>query len=580
MGSWPGTCVPGMRAALLFFAQRIGGVAFFARYGLWRAGLALLPHVIAVAVMVATETTLTAMAAFLLAWGLLNFLWLALLRRPAAAAMLSLVMIGVLVLLSQLKYQVLMMTANFIDLMIVDTDTVTFLFTIFPALRAIVALCAVALVPIVILAWRSDPFRVRRLTALALAFACAGWLTILEMQFHMEPFEAYYGGNHVSAFARSGVDAVSDLMTHGLMESDPVVADRLKSVEGSTCRPATKPPHIILVHDESSFDIRLAPGIKLPGGYGTHFLSFDGKERRFLVESAGGPSWYTEYNVLAGLSARSFGRFAYFVTRIAAGRVKRGLPAALRRCGYRTFSLYPALGAFMSARSFQATTGVQHFFDQHDLGTRRIEPDSFFYDAAARMIDREHGRSPMFIFIYLAANHFPWDYRYRPDLMPRWQDPGNAPLVDEYLRRQAMSAQDYADFLTRLKRQFPDDSFVLIRFGDHQPDFASALIEPDLDDNAVARRLMAYDPRYFTTYYAIDAINFTPADLSSALDTIEGPYLPLVVQEAAGLPLDSSFVEQKKILARCKGLFYACAGGAEARHFNRMLIDAGLIRNL
>ena len=106
------------------------------------------------------------------------------------------------------------------------------------------------------------------------------------------------------------------------------------------------------------------------------------------MESAGGPSWYTEYNVLAGLSARSFGRFAYFVTRIAAGRVKRGLPDALRRCGYRTFSLYPALGAFMSARSFQATTGVQHFFDQHDLGTRAIEPDSFFYDAATRMIEQ------------------------------------------------------------------------------------------------------------------------------------------------------------------------------------------------
>ena len=64
---------------------------------------------------------------------------------------------------------------------------------------------------------------------------------------------------------------------------------------------------------------------------------------------------------------------------------------------------------------------------------------------------------------------------------------------------------------------------------------------------------MTYDPRYFTTYYAIDAVNFKPADLSSALDTLEGPYLPLVVQEAAGLPLDPSFAEQKKILQRCKG---------------------------
>ena len=396
----------------------------------------------------------------------------------------------------------------------------------------------------------------------------------------MAPFEAFYGGNLVSSFARSGVDAVSELMTHGLMESDPAITDRLKTVEALPCRPAAKPPHIILVHDESSFDIRMAPGIKLPSGYGSHFLSFDGKERRFLVEGAGGPSWYTEYNVLEGLSARSFGRFAYFVTRIAAGRVKRGLPDALRRCGYRTFSLYPALGAFMSARSFQATTGVQRFFDQHDLGTRQIEPDSFFYDAAARMIEHEHARSPMFVFVYLAANHFPWDFRYRPDLMPQWPDPGNDPRVDEYLRRQAMSAQDYADFLARLKRQFPDDSFLLVRFGDHQPDFASFLIDPDLDENGIARALMAYDPRYFTTYYAIDAVNFTPVDVSSALDTLEGPYLPLVVQEAAGLPLDPSFAEQKKILMRCNGLFYACAGGAEARHFNRMLIDAGLIKNL
>src|SRR5208282_5332802 len=97
-----------------------------------------------------------------------------------------------------------------------------------------------------------------------------------------------------------------ELTTHGLLESDPVTADRLNSPNGEACRAEVKPPHIILIHDESSFDIRVAPGIKLPGGYGSHFLSFDGRERNFVVESNGGPSWYTEYNVLEGLSARSF----------------------------------------------------------------------------------------------------------------------------------------------------------------------------------------------------------------------------------------------------------------------------------
>jgi hypothetical protein len=196
------------------------------------------------------------------------------------------------------------------------------------------------------------------------------------------------------------------------------------------------------------------------------------------------------------------------------------------------------------------------------------------------MIERERGKAPMFLFVYLAENHYPWDYRWRPALMTEWKALGNKPAIDEYLRRQTMSAHDYAELLDHLKRDFPDELFLLVRYGDHQPDFATTIIEPALDQAAVASRLMTYDPRYFTTYYAIDAVNFKPNNLTSALDTIEGPYLPLVVLEAAGLPLDPSFAEQKKILVRCKGLFYACAGGAEARRFNRLLINAGLIKGL
>jgi hypothetical protein len=223
---------------------------------------------------------------------------------------------------------------------------------------------------------------------------------------------------------------------------------------------------------------------------------------------------------------------------------------------------------------------MQTFVDQDALGTSRIEADQFYYNAALRMIEHERAKGPMFFFVYLAQNHYPWNYRWRPDLIPEWKDPGNKAEVDEYLRRQTMSFRDYAELRERLKREFPGESFLLIRYGDHQPDFASTILESGLDEVAVNRRLMTYDPRYFTTYYAIDAVNYKPANLTSALETIEGPYLPLIVQEAAGLPLDPSFAEQKRILERCKGLFYACAGGAESRRFNRLLIDAGLIKGL
>jgi hypothetical protein len=49
-----------------------------------------------------------------------------------------------------------------------------------------------------------------------------------------------------------------------------------------------------------------------------------------------------------------------------------------------------------------------------------------------------------------------------------------------------------------------------VRYGDHQPEFSSHLLDPGLDDAAVEKKLMAYDPRSLTTYYSIDATNFEP----------------------------------------------------------------------
>lgn len=569
-----------MPPSFSLLAIRLGAADVVARHGAVRIALVVALHLAALLVMLQTEIGTVPMAIFVLAWGVLNFFWLAVLRRPAMAAVLSLALIVALVLLSQFKYDKLMMTVNFVDVMIVDPDTVAFFLTIYPHFLRNFAVAALFVLPVLVLVWRQDRFRIRLRSAASGGFLCVAGAAALSVAAPMAQHEAFYSDSYVSKFVRSGADAISELMTHGFLDSGDALAERLKSAVAETCQPAGKRPHIILVLDESSFDITAAPGIKVPAGYGSHFRSFDGKTRSFLVEGAGGPTWYAEYNVLTGLSVRSYGRFSYFVTRIAAGRVQRGLPHALRRCGYRTFTLYPTAGAFMSARSFQKTTGIEHFLDTRDMGTRGVEPDRFFYDYAAQLIGRERNSGPLFIFTYLAANHFPWDHRFRPDLTPAWRDPGNQPHIDEYLRRQSMSERDYGDFLARLGRDFPGESFLLVRFGDHQPEFAERIVDPALNEAEIARRLQAFDPRYLTTYYAIDTVNFKAVDLSSALDRLEAPYLPLVIQEAAGLPLGASFAEQKRILARCRGLFFLCANGAEARRFNRLLIDAGYIKHL
>ena len=370
------------------------------------------------------------------------------------------------------------MTVDFVDLMIIDRDTSAFLLTVFPSLRGWIALAAAATAALLIAAWRLDPYRVRVRSSLIGGALCMAALVALSLSFPTDLQEDFISQNYVSKFARTGVEAIHELATHGYLESDAGVTGSLKLAPAAACQPARKLPHIILLHDESSFDITVAPGIKVPSGYQHHFESLDGKARKLVVEGVGGPSWFTEYNVLTGLSARSYGRFATSVTRIAAGHLNRGLPLSLSRCGYKTFSLYPFYGAFLGSRAFQTTVGIAHYLDMLDLGTRDFEADSFYFDQAIKIVERERGNGPLFLYVYNVANHFPWDTRLRPELTPDWHDLGNAPDVEEYIRRQGMTARDYSALLARLTREFPTESFLIVRYGDHQPQFGPRIIDP------------------------------------------------------------------------------------------------------
>ncbi len=543
--------------------------------------LAILLHATALALAITTEVNAFGFAICLLVWIVLNALWLAMVRRPTVAAFISLEIFVVLILLSRFKFDKLWATLDFIDVMIVDHDTTAFLLATFPALRWWILLAATATMIAGIFTWRLDRHRIGSFASLV-AFGAAGAALIVLCLLHPTGLnEDFEGKSYVSKFARTGVETVHELMTHGYFEAaDEVNGKAIEAAATFGCHATRRLPHIILLHDESSFDITAAPGIRVPPNYQHHFESFDGKARKLVVEGVGGPSWFAEFNVLTGLSVRSFGRFATAVTRIAAGHVFRGLPHSLRDCGYQTFSLYPFYGSFLASRAFQTTTGIEHYLDMRDLGTTDFEADSFYYNRAIDLIHRERGDHPLFLYVYTVANHFPWNERLRPRLTPDWHDLGNAPDVNEYIRRQRMSAHDYQEFLAKLKRDFPGEQFLIVRYGDHQPQFGARVLDPLLSKEDIARHAEQLDPRYLTTYYAVDAVNFTPAGMSSALVRLDAPYLPLIVLEAAGIPLDATFTMQRQILRNCRGLFYSCEGGARVRQLNRLSIDAGLIKGL
>src|SRR5437764_12766013 len=106
--------------------------------------------VVSLAMLIVSESGTVSRLAFLLSWGFFNFCWVVLLRRPAVAAAISLAWLVLLILLSQFKHDVLLMTVNFVDLMVIDRDTISFLLRDFASLQvkaaAVVALLIAPLI--------------------------------------------------------------------------------------------------------------------------------------------------------------------------------------------------------------------------------------------------------------------------------------------------------------------------------------------------------------------------------------------------------------------------------------------------
>src|SRR5207247_9553039 len=106
-------------------------------------------HFAALGLLIWSEHEWEAQAGFILAWGFLNFFWLAALRRPVTSAALSLAMIVLLIVLSQFTHGVMMMTVTFVDVMLVDIATVSFLMPVIAAPTRELGLGTVAAVLIV-----------------------------------------------------------------------------------------------------------------------------------------------------------------------------------------------------------------------------------------------------------------------------------------------------------------------------------------------------------------------------------------------------------------------------------------------
>jgi hypothetical protein len=423
-------------------------------------------------------------------------------------------------------------------------------------------------------AWRLDPTRVRRIHALAAVAALATLAGVGAFAKDVPRHTAFfYEDRHLSFWISSWPDTIRTLWHGRLIEAtESASGPALKLPAG--CTPASRPPHIILIHQESVVPPHYFPSVSYDRRIDSLFTSFDGEVHKLRVETYGGGSWLTEFSVLTGLSAGSLGGLRQFAQTIMAGKVRETLPQALARCGYRNVAVHPMLRAFLGIGRFFEAVGIHRMLDAKDQGAViDFERDRVYYANALAELEHHLKSShvPLFLFVETMATHGSYDYVYRPEDDVPGGGPGTSPELHEYLRRVSMAHQDYAHLLAELRARFPSERFLIVQYGDHQPLVTLPLL--GFGDVYVEDVMQSGNEAALLTYYAVDGVRHQPPPLPR-LDALDVAYLGTIVLDAAGLPLSDAYRERKRLMVKCKGRHHGCPDMLE---FNRRLIDSGVV---
>ncbi len=501
-------------------------------------------------------------------------------RRLLVAALVVALQVLILSIASALKLKYVNMVLHAYDIAFYLTSPATLSF-LWDSYRGLVLLASGALLLtglVLALAWRLDPTRfVRRRTALAAFTLMMGtWgAAVLTGERRHSQFE--YEGQYISSFYLSWSETIETLWRGQLIEAAPKGSAPLLRVDAQ-CEPQTKPPHIILIHQESVVPPGILPKLDYNRALDSFFRSDDGRSYTLRVETYGGNSTLTEFSVLTGLSTYAFGGMRQFVQHMMAGKIKDTLPQTLARCGYRNVLFYPMLKSFVYADKFFKGVGLDEIFDlKAQKATRVDERDGFYYaNAMAEMAQHfATSKAPLFTFIETMATHWPYDIPFEPKLDVPGGAPGTHPEMHEYLRRLWLAHGDYEELRRELARRFPDEKFLIVRYGDHHP-MATRMLLGFKEGTEAEDVLLDRDSLGFKTFYAINGVNTTPQS-ATLPQTLDAPYLGTVLLQAAGLPLSDAYKARAELMSACDGRWFDCQRKGAVLAFQRQLLDSGLI---
>ena len=508
--------------------------------------------------------------------------FLLLTRRLLVASVISAALLSIVLAASAVKLQLMHMALHAYDVVFYLTSAATLVFLVETYPLQMVGLFG-AFGLLAFAWWRlhiTDGTRIPRLYSAVLLAGLVGFSSYAAARKDvLYAFQQFEGGFTVTKFLNSWRETL-DTMARGQLFEAATKANAPPFPPAAACTPAEKPPHILLIHEESVVPPEFFPSLPYDRTMDRMFRSFDGKLHPLRVETFAGGSWLTEFSMLTGLSTYAFGSMRPFVQSLMAGKISDTMPQRLAACGYRNTVFYPLHRNFVSNARLYTAVGMPEIFDIKDQKAPSAnERDAFYFNNVLDLVETHTKTSdkPLFSFIITMAAHQPYHSTFAPEMaVPGGDAKADGPM-HEYLRRLSLARIDLEDFKAKLKSRFPTERFVLVHYGDHQPTVTwNYLSEADHQAIRSEDRARAATSKAYLTYFAVEGINYEPAALP-AVDVMDVPYLSVAVLKAARIPLSPAFEERDRLLLQCKGRYNACEPSVEILSFHKRLIDSGLV---
>jgi hypothetical protein len=463
-----------------------------------------------------------------------------------ASAAVTIVFMMTVYALSKIKYHFLMETFFYNDVFVFDRLAWRDVEKVIPYARLLIVATLVMLFGFAV--WVSSLFELRYLatgTAFAIVTVSSIAIWLLCNRAYLDILGWTINARHISTFFitmiqqhfRPSFEAQLDLPM-----IEPAVLD-------FTLTQAKARPHIILMLQEALWNPQaIVPD--LDEGIRRYFAGAD-ISRKLKVDVFGGGTIISLLSALTGLPSDIFGRAKAHAQRIWHGRIHVSLPLYLAQFGYTTSQYVSAESEWMRVGRFYKSIGVQHLYEPDEFTGGAFKElmhqrDSIVLGAALNGLKHSlsNSNSPTLTILETSGNHTPYgiplydDDQYIVAERRRLSQKYSAQLPKaaiEYLTRLCATVADYENFKDQLKQAFPDEQFVIVQFGDHQPNWLAK----------IAGHKYTHE-----TALIFDCINWIAPEGLDQFQHIDICNLDLFVAKCAGLPINGYLQAKNQIVGK------------------------------